>query len=523
MFQLSRLRAISLSSMALLTVISFALVNYVRQAPAPVDQLGVVHFKVSCTAVAQKEFNIAMAYYHSFGTTLIGPVLDRALQADPSCGMAHWARALSILDNPFGWPIIPAKAMTEGTAALEAARKTGLKSQRERDYVEALALLFVDHDKQAFRARAKAFESALELVAKRYPDDTEATVLHALVVSANFDPADKTFANQLRAARILEPIFQRQPNHPGVAHYLIHSYDYPPLAKYGLDAARKYAKIAPAAPHALHMPSHIFTLLGLWREAIASNRAAAAAATEWTHQGHHAREYMTYALLQLGEIDDARQVMKQQRAMSVFDHFGTAYPYASIPARIAIESDAWKEASELPLYAAETYPWKKYPQAEAVNAFARGIGSAMSGNPTGAYAEVKRLTELREATRGLKLNYWVDQVDIQADIVRGLAMFAEGKHDEGIAALRKAADREDATAKHVVTPGAVVPARELLATILSRHGKPVEALAEFEKVLEREPNRRRALSGAAQNAERAGDKGRAARYAEAVRAGGMKE
>jgi hypothetical protein len=257
------------------------------------SNLGKVYFKVECNAAAQKDFNVAMAYYHSFGWNYINPVLDRVLGSDPTCGMAHWLRAMAMLDNPFVWPgIIPAKAMTDGPAALDAARRTGLKTQRERDYVEALAVFFKDHDKLNHPTRAKALEGAFEQLAQRYPDDQEASILYALIVSANWDPADKKYTNQLTAARILEPIFTQQPEHPGVAHYLIHSYDYPPLAEQGIEAARRYAKIAPDAPHAQHMPSHIFTRAGLWRESIESNRAAAAAASASTHEGHHASDYM---------------------------------------------------------------------------------------------------------------------------------------------------------------------------------------------------------------------------------------
>ncbi|SFU52730.1 hypothetical protein [Nitrosospira multiformis] len=479
-------------------------------------RIGDVHFKVECNAAAQARFNVAMAYYHSFQWQRAIATADDVLKADPTCGMAHWVKALATLDNPFAWPVtLSEKAMTEGPILLDAARKAGLKTQRERDYVDALEIFFKGLNNANYRERADAFEKAMAQLAQRNPEDSEATVLYALILSRNFDPTDKTYSNQLHAAKLLELIFAREPNHPGVAHYLIHSYDYPPLAKSGIHAARKYAKIAPDAPHALHMPSHIFTLTGLWQESIDTNRRAAATADDSiTHDGHHASDYMVYAHLQLGQDLAAQKVMEQEQARHGIDMLGVAYPYAAIPARIALERGAWQEAGNLPLYAQDTYPWKKYPQAEAVNAFARGIGSAMSGEPAKANLEAKRLAELRDAAAVMKLNYWADQIDIQAEVVRGLAAFAQDKRDEGIAILRRAAEREDASAKNVVTPGAIVPAREMLATTLERDHKPANALAEFEKVLEQQPNRYRALAGAAQNAKRAGNEQKAVHYSE---------
>lgn len=468
--------------------------------------LGDVQFKVECQATAQAEFNIAMAYYHSFQWQRAVETANQVLSADPTCGMAYWVKALAMLDNPFVWPLtLSANAMAEGTILLEAARKSGLKSQREHDYVDVLDLFFHGLDKKNAREKAGAFEAAMAQLAQRYPNDSEATVLYALFLSANFDPTDKMYRNQWEAAQLLEPIFVREPNHPGVAHYLIHSYDYPPLAKKGIEVAKKYAKIAPDAPHALHMPSHIFTLTGLWQESIETNRRAAATADDSiTHDGHHASDYMVYAHLQLGQDLAAQKVFEEERSRKGIDMIGVAYPYAAIPARIALERGAWQEAANLPLSPGhEAYPWRKYPQAEAVNAFARGIGAGMSGELAKAYVEMKRLTELREAAAEMHLRYWADQIDIQTEVVGGLITFAESKRDQGIAMLRRAADREHASAKHVVTPGPVLPAREILAMILERDGRPVDALTEFEQVLERHPNRYRALAGAAACAKRA--------------------
>jgi hypothetical protein len=480
-------------------------------------RLGTVHFPVSCNPAAQKEFEVAMAYYHSFAWPQLTAALDRVIQADPACGMAHWARALGLLNNPFLWPAnLPPKVLADGQVALAAARSAGLKTQRERDYVDALATFFKDADKLNHRTRATALEAALQTVAARHSGDTEATILHALVLSANFDPTDKKYTNQLRAAEILEPIFLKQPDHPGIAHYLIHSYDYPPIAQKGLDAARRYAKIAPDAPHAQHMPSHIFTRVGYWRESVESNRQSARVDGDKTTQSPHAYDYMVYAQLQRGQDRAAAEVLAHAiRVATKPDGVGAAYAYAAMPARLALERGAWQEAAGLPLEpAAQAYPWKKYPQAEAINAFARGVGAAMSGNAAAARAEVARLQSLRDTATERKISYWADQIDIQAEVVRGLAACADGKADDCLAILRAAADREDATEKHVTTPGPILPAREVLATIFLREGKPADALRGFEAVLTKEPNRYRAFAGAMQAAERTGDTRKAAFYAE---------
>jgi Tfp pilus assembly protein PilF len=478
-------------------------------------RLGKVNFPVECNAEAQREFNLAMAYYHSFAWQHIRAPLESVLKADPSCGMAHWARALASLDNPFTWPgTISAATLAQGPDILDTARKTGLKSQRERDYVDALAVFFQDADKRDHRTRATALEGALEQMMNRYPQDKEAAVLYALVLSANFDPTDRQYTRQLKAAAVLEPIFKQQPEHPGVAHYLIHSYDYPPIAKQGLDAARRYDKIAPDAPHALHMPSHIFTRVGAWKESVRSNRASANAATDKTFDKWHAYDYMVYAHLQLGEDGAARKVIAEAFGNPArVDHFATAYAYAAMPARAALERAAWKDAAKIELAPGAPYPWAKYPQAESINAYARGIGAAMSGDAAGARAELARIEKLRNVAAERKLGYWVDEISVQAEVVRSLASCAEGNRALCAATLRVAADREDRLEKHVVTPGRLVPAREMLASITLESGDAAAALREYEMVLEREPNRLRAFAGAARAAERAGDKAKAARYA----------
>jgi hypothetical protein len=379
-------------------------------------------------------------------------------------------------------------------------------------------VFFKDADKLNHRTRATATEAALKDVATRYPQDSEAMILYALVLSANFDPSDKQYTNQLRAAQTLEPIFANQPEHPGVAHYLIHSFDYPPIAPQGLNAAKRYASIAPDAPHALHMPSHIFTRVGYWKDSVESNRQSARVDADKSLNSPHAYDYMVYAHLQLAQDKAAAEVLAHLKGVATkHDHVAAAYAYAAIPARLAIERGVWSEAARLTLDpAAEAYPWKKYPMAEAVNAFARGVGAAMSGDVAAAGTEVARLQGLRDTAKERKIPYWAEQLDIQAEVVRGLAACAARKADECLAVLRAAADREDATEKHVVTPGPIMPAREVLAMMQLKEAKAADALRAFETVLVKEPNRYRAFAGAMQAAERAGDAKKTAFFAERI-------
>lgn len=502
------MKKLSIVAVATLGLLALAGQGRAHDGDTVPAKLGDVHFKVSCNAAAQREFNLAMAYQHSFAQHLMRVSLDKALQADAACGMVFWARALASLDNPFGWPgNVSAATLAEGLVLLEQARKTGLKTERERDYVDALAMFFADADKLNHRTRAKLLETAFEGVAKKHPDDSEAGILHALVLSANFDPADKQYANQLRAAAILEQVFVKQPHHPGVAHYLIHSYDYPPIAQRGLDAAHRYAKIAPAAAHAQHMPSHIFTRVGDWNASISANTQSALADTSTGWNMLHAYDYMVYAHLQLGQDRAAQQV--RERAFGTAktsDHFAAAYAYAAIPARLVLERGDWAAAAKLPIApAADAYPWAKYPQAEASNAYARALGAAGLRDGAAVQAELARLQRLQDRAKELKLGYWAEQIGIQMDVVRGFSAFHAGQADVGLAGLRQAANREDASEKHAVTPGPLLPARELLATALLQSGDAAAALREFEAVLKKEPNRLRATAGAVIAAERAGD------------------
>lgn len=437
---------------------------------------------MGCNASAQNEFTRAMSLYHSFAWSQAASAFEAVAKADPDCGMAHWGLAMVILDNPFLWPgNLPPEKLDAVAVALEDARATTLHDTREEGYVAALEAFVRDHGTIDHRTRVQSLEEGMGKVAAENSDDLEASVLHALITSANFNPADRTYANQMRAAAILEPLFAAHPNHPGIAHYLIHTYDYPPLASDGLQAAKRYSEIAPDAPHALHMPSHIFTRVGHWKESIQLNAVSAEVDKGASFNSHHAMDYRVYAHLQLAQDRAAEAVIEDLRSADKADHFAAAFAYAASPARIALETGNWEGAMALELEpSAGVYPWDKYPHAEAINAFARGVGAARAGDAEAAEAQRTRLEALSQA---IGPAYWIEQVGIQADIVGALSLCAKDRPDECVEALREAAVREDATEKHVVTPGPILPARELLADILLEQDRAKEALVEYEAVL----------------------------------------
>ena len=476
------------------------------------QKLGKVHFETACKPTAQKHFDRAMLYQHSFWYRASQMAFEDVLKADPECGIAHWGIALSLLWNPH--VPTPAKNLAEGAAAVAKGKAVGAKTQRERDYIDALGVMYADFDKVDHRTRVVAYATAMERLAQRYPKDDEAQIHYALSLNTSASPADKTYANQLKGAAILEPIFKRQPQHPGIAHYLIHLYDYPPIAEKGLDAARLYAKIAPAAAHAQHMPSHIFTRVGYWQESIASNSVAQRVAKEAEdfHDQLHAMDYMVYAHLQLGEDQKAKAVIDGMTTVTGFTETFLVGPYALAvaPARYAVERGDWKAAAELKL--------RPSPLAHirAITHFARALGAARSGNPEAAKADITTLGELRDKLREAKDAYWSEQVDIQAQVATAWMLFAEGRHGDALKAMSAAADAEDKTEKHPVTPGVPKPARELYGVMLLERGINNEALAAFEATLKKEPNRLGAYVGAATAAERSGDKTKARQYCERI-------
>jgi hypothetical protein len=471
-------------------------------------KLGRVHFDTSCNEAAQRHFDRGMLYQHSFWYREARQAFEEALAADPGCAIGHYGVALSLLLNPHTVP--PAPNLAAGLAALEKGKAAEPRTQRERDYIDALFAFYREHDTVPHGQRVQRYLAAQEAVALRYPDDDEAQIAYAITLNVAASPNDKTYAKQLKGAALLEPIFKRQPYHPGVAHYLVHLYDYPAIAQKGLEAAKRYAEIAPAAPHALHMPSHIFTRVGYWKESIASNIASARAAKEGKepHDQLHAMDYLVYAHLQLAQDREARAVVDEMVDLKGYNLSIRTGPYAvaASQARYAIERSDWAGAANLPLAPS------KFAYVVAITHFARALGAARSGNAEAAKADVARLAELAETLRQAKDAYWAEQVDIQWQVASAWVLFAGGQHAGALKAMAAAADAEDGTEKSVVTPGPLVPARELYGRMLLERGMAREALLQYEAVLQKEPNRFNAYAGAAEAATAAGDTDKARGY-----------
>ncbi|MFL5252287.1 MAG: hypothetical protein ACJ8AI_05245 [Rhodopila sp.] len=477
-------------------------------AQATDEKLGKVHFETSCTPEAAAIFDHGILYQHSFWYAASQRAFNDALKADPGCAIAYWGIALSLLWNPHSAP--PAKNLAEGAAMLAKGQETGARTERERDYISALSAMYTDYATVDHRTRVQAYMKAMEQLATKYPDDDEAQILYALSLNVAASPADKTYANQLKGAAILEAIWQRQPDHPGVAHYLIHLYDTPTLADKGLAAARHYAKVAPDAPHAQHMPSHIFTRVGYWQDSINSNMAAARAAraSKDNHDQLHAMDYEVYAYLQLGQDARAKTVIDEMTTVSGFSETFPAGPFAlaASPARYAVERGDWKGASAL-----DVRP-NPLPFVTAISWFAKAVGAARSGDTAAAQADIDQLVKLRDQLREKKDAYWSEQVDIQVRVAQAWTQFALGHQDEALKMLADAAAAEDRTEKHPVTPGPLMPARELYGVMLLEHGDAAEALVAFETTMHKEPNRLNAALGAARAADASGDKAKARQY-----------
>ena len=483
----------------------------------PAMRLGTVHFESSCAPAVRADFDRGVALLHSFWFSAAIQSFNAVLAVDPSCVMAHWGIAMSWWGNPFGG-FRPPQALKAGLAAADAAKAAARGTDREKAYVAAVDTLFRDAATVDQRSRTVAYEKAMEALSAKYPDDVEARIFYALALDQTALPSDKTYANQLKAAAILEQEFKRQPEHPGLAHYIIHSFDVPALAPRALDAARRYAKIAPDAPHALHMPSHTFTRVGFWQESIEANLASAAAARKdnAATEELHALDYQTYAYLQtaqdaaakrtvdmIGPVGDRIQPLSAGNAAPPPAGF---YAMAAIPARYALERNAWAEAAAL------TPRETPYPWADAVTHFARALGATRGGNAATARQDIDRLAALRDTLEKAKDVYWSGQVDIQRRGAAAWLALAEGRQEEALKMMREAADLEDATEKAAVTPGPIKPARELLGEMLLQVKRPAEALAEFETAMKKEPNRFRALYGAAQAAAAAGQRQKAGTY-----------
>jgi len=467
-----------------------------HESHASTGSLGTVEFRVSCTAEGQESFTRGVALLHSFTYEESEEAFRDAAARDPQCAMAHWGLAMTEYHQLWEPYAGPAESQ-RGAVEIQKARDLKPGTPREKEYIEALGIFYDGWEQRGHAVRAKAYREAMRGVHERNPGDQEATVFYALALIATASPEDKAYANQRRAAAILEPIFATHPDHPGVPHYLIHAYDNPVLAPQGVAAARAYSKIAPDLPHALHMPSHIFTRLGLWEDSISSNLAAAAAARKHGDQGEefHALDYLVYAYLQLGRNDEAERIrdhLPTTGKVKPSSAFKINFARAAMRARCALEQQHWAEAENL------VADGDVQPQVAAISHWAAALGATHTGNLQAArqHAEqVRRLSvELREKGEG----YWAEQAAIQGEEAEGWVAFAEHRTDDAVRLLRMAAEHEDAAEKHPVTPGAVRPGRELLGDLLMETHQPKEALAAYRRVLAIAPGRRNALKGAAE-------------------------
>lgn len=507
--RLTRVLGFALASLALVP----SAISQHEHSTGELGNFGKVNFAISCDAAVQPEFNRAVAILHSFGYEKAAGAFAEIAEKDPACGMAFWGLAMTYY-HPV-WEAPSPTVLKEGWAAVERAKSAGAKTQRERDYIAAIEVFYKDSGQLDHRTRALAYEKAMEQLQAHYPDDREAAIFYALAVRGNAPPSDKTYANQKKAGAILEKAFAEQPEHPGLAHYVIHCYDYPTLADGALAAARRYSKIAPDSPHALHMPSHIFTRLGYWQESIESNRASAAAAEKDSAQGDqlHAMDYLVYAYLQGAQDGEAKKVFEAIPPPRQSDpvYFAGLYAIASMPARYAVERHRWADAAALAI-PPDLFPGGRYAWTEANIHFARALGASRVGRTEAARKSLQQLTSLRDALVQTNEKYWADQLDIQRETVTAWLTWAEDKKEEALRQMRLAADHEDATDKHSVTPGVILPARELLGEMLLESKQPAPALVAFEATLRTAPNRFNALAGAARAAQLSGNHEKAKSY-----------
>jgi hypothetical protein len=489
--------------------------------PQDGEMFGTVSFTASVPDSLKKDFNIAIALLHSFEYDEAEKMFAKIIDQAPDCAMAYWGVAMSNF-HPLWAPPSPAE-LQKGAKATELARSISKKTKRESDYIEAIAKFYENGDQLDHRSRVLKFENAMEKIYRSYPDDKEAPVFYALALDAAADPTDKTYANQRKAFSILNPIFQKEPLHPGIAHYIIHNCDYPELAELALPAARKYASIAPASAHAQHMPSHIFTRLGLWDECIQSNLVSISSAQCYALKakikGHwdeelHGLDYLVYAYLQKGDDQLAKQQVDYLQTINEVYHvdFKTAYAFAAIPARYLLERKMWKEAASLQIHPAN-FPWEKFSWQKAIFHFARLIGAVNTNNLNEAKTELANLRLLSDKlSKEKNKTQEVAQVAVQIKTSEAWIEYKQGNNEKGLELMKTAADMEDGMEKHPVTPGEVIPVRELLAEMLLEMNKPGLALENFELDLKRHPNRFNGLYGAGIAAQSSGDKEKADMY-----------
>jgi tetratricopeptide (TPR) repeat protein len=510
-------RTLFVTTIALLaSTVGHAQAEHHHQSP---ETLGSVIFNTSCSTTVQPQFNRAVALMHSFQFRNAIEAFDAILVSDPSCATAYWGIALSNWGNPFAAGLKSTAQLEHGLKAIQQARVSPAKTERERAYVEAVAHLFTNTATTDQQSRKLGYEDAMAALSAAHPEDAEAAIFYALAVAADADPADKTYAKQLKAGAILDSLFAKYPDHPGLAHYIIHAYDVRPLAARAIGAAQRYGEIAPSTPHALHMPSHTFTRVGDWQASIDANVAAAASARNagQTPEELHATDYMVYAYLQTGQDNAAKRLVES--AAEAFARFDPASPNtgagspatayfarAAIPARYCLERKAWPGAAKLEAVSSP------FPYTDAITYFARGLAAAHLKDRAAALSAIESLKQIREKLTMMKEAYWANQVDIQRQEVSAWLAFADGDSQRALSGMRAAAAQEDQTEKSVVTPGPLAPARELLAELLLELKRPTEALKEFEATLTKEPNRFRSLYGAAEAAKLAGDRHTARTY-----------
>jgi tetratricopeptide (TPR) repeat protein len=489
------------AAIALLTVPAFPTLAQVHAHQDSVaERLGTVHFATSCNPKVAPQFDRAVALLHSFefGASIRG--FNDVLAADSTCAMAYWGIALSRWTNPMATGNRPVALLQQGRQAADAAKRLGARAtDRERGYIAAVSQLYDDYEHKNQQARVAAYERAMNDLTLRQPADTEAMIFHAISLVAAASPTDKTYANQLKAGSILEALWTKEPNHPGIAHYIIHTYDYPALANKARAAAERYATIAPSAAHALHMPSHTFTRVGMWQESIDANTRSmnVALGTGSFAEALHAADYRMYAYLQLGEYSEAKTILDSLPSLA--SHFdpkaitgaapGSAglFALAAIPARWVLERGAWSEAVTLVPVATD------YPYTEAMTYFARALGAAHTGDLTIAKSAVDSLASIQQRLTAKGEPYWAEQVAIQQVAANAWFNLAVKRNDEALSLMRQAVAREDATEKSAVTPGPLAPARELLGDMLMQLNRSNEAKAEYRAVLQKEPNRRHSL------------------------------
>ena len=469
------------------------------------EKLGTLSFPTSCDPKVQAEFERGVAMIHSYWFLIARRVFEGVLQQDPGCAIAYWGIAMDQLGNSLVGP--PPRAQAEAAwAALEKAREIGAKTERERGWIDALRAYFRDHDKVDVDTRLRAYNKAMEEMAQRYPDDYEVQVVYALTLQASASKTDLTYANQLQSVAILEKLFEQNPQHPGVSHFIIHAYDFAPLADRGIAAAKRYAGIAPAVPHARHMPSHIYSMVGMWEDSIASN----ASALEIQPDYYHAADFSVYAHLQLAQDSRAKALIEKALATPPRGDrpsgFGNFMAKAAMETRYLLDRGDWQGAAAMPMNPTGA------PMADSIYRFTRGLGMARSGNVAGAKAEIEAMRAVRTALQRADQSYWADRTEEQMLAISAWVAVKEGARDQAVRFMRAAADGEDGSLKNVIMENRLYPLREMLAELLLEVGEPAAALKEYETAIKQTPNRYRAFWGAARASDAAGNRAQASEY-----------